>query len=56
VLVDHAARNDFSRWIAEVFGERRLAGRVRKIEQRWQADHGVPLRPALVGLLGDLAA
>jgi hypothetical protein len=56
VLVHHARRNDFSRWIADVFGERRLAGRVRKLEQRWQADHAVPLRPALVGLLGDLAA
>jgi hydroxymethylpyrimidine pyrophosphatase-like HAD family hydrolase len=56
VLVHHACRNDFSRWIADVFGERRLAGRVRKLEQRWQADHAIPLRPALVGLLGDLAA
>jgi hypothetical protein len=55
-LAYHAARGDFSRWIADVFAERRLAARVRKIERRWQADHRIPLRPALVGLLADVTA
>ena len=51
-----AARGDFSRWIADVFAERRLAAHVRKIERRWQADHRMPLRSALVGLLADVTA
>jgi hydroxymethylpyrimidine pyrophosphatase-like HAD family hydrolase len=54
-LAYHAGRGDFSRWIADVFVDRRLAARVRKIERRWQADHAAPLRPALVGLLENLA-
>ncbi|HEU4368697.1 MAG TPA: HAD-IIB family hydrolase [Methylomirabilota bacterium] len=56
VLAHHASRGDFSRWIADVFAERRLAARVRKIERRWQADHRMPLRSALVGLLADVTA
>ena len=56
VLAHHTARDDFSRWIADVFGDRRLAGRVRKIERRWQADHRLPVRSALISLLGDIAA
>jgi hypothetical protein len=54
-LAYHATRGDFSRWIADVFVDRRLAARVRKIERRWQADHAVPLRAALVGLLVAVA-
>jgi hydroxymethylpyrimidine pyrophosphatase-like HAD family hydrolase len=33
-LGDHARRGDFSRWIANVFHDRRLASDVRKIEQQ----------------------
>jgi hypothetical protein len=55
-LAHHAARGDFSRWIGDVFADRRLAARVRKIERRWHADHRAPLRPALLGLLEAVTA
>jgi hypothetical protein len=53
VLLDHASRGDFSRWIADVFLDRQLAGQTRKAERR-AAGKGPLLRAALVGLLSGL--
>ena len=53
VLLDHASRGDFSRWIADVFLDRSLAGQTRKAERR-AAGKGPLLRAALVGLLSGL--
>lgn len=36
---DHARQGDFSRWIANVFHDNRLASDVRKIEQRYRLGH-----------------
>ena len=55
-LEPYISRGDFSRWIGDVFADRRLAARVRKIERRWHADHRAPLRPALLGLLEAVTA
>jgi hypothetical protein len=38
-LGEHARRGDFSRWIANVFHDNRLASDVRKIEQRYRLGH-----------------
>jgi hydroxymethylpyrimidine pyrophosphatase-like HAD family hydrolase len=54
-LAFHAGRGDFSRWIADVFTDRRLAARLRKVERRWQSDRRIALRPALAAVLSDLA-
>ena len=37
VLSGHLSRGDFSRWIAEVFGDRGLADEMRAIEQRYRS-------------------
>lgn len=54
VLLHHASRGDFSRWIAEVFLDRPLASQTRKAERRAAGDGASLLRAALVGLLGGL--
>jgi hydroxymethylpyrimidine pyrophosphatase-like HAD family hydrolase len=54
VLLDHASRGDFSRWIADVFLDRHLASQTRKAERRAAGDGAPSLRAALVGLLGAL--
>jgi hypothetical protein len=54
VLVHHASRGDFSRWIADVFVDRQLANRLRKIERRWRDGDVTPLRSALTGLLAGI--
>jgi haloacid dehalogenase-like hydrolase len=54
VLLHHASRNDFSRWIADVFLDRHLASQTRKAERRAAKDGAPLLRAALVGLLGGL--
>ena len=38
-LGGHARRGDFSRWIADVFRDHRLASDLRKIEQRYRLGH-----------------
>ena len=35
----HASRGDFSRWIANVFHDHRLASDIRKVEQRYRLGH-----------------
>ena len=54
VLTGHAARGDLSRWIADVFLDRRLASQVRKAERRVGQDRAPQLRAALTGLLARL--
>jgi hypothetical protein len=54
VLVHHAARRDFSRWVADVFLDRQLASQLRKAERR-SASEGVGLlRATLTGLVSGL--
>jgi hypothetical protein len=54
VLLHHAARGDFSRWIADVFLDRPLASQTRKAERRAAGTDAQPLRAALAGLLSRL--
>jgi hydroxymethylpyrimidine pyrophosphatase-like HAD family hydrolase len=51
VLIEHARRLDFSRWLFEVFRERRLARQIRQIEQRCGRGDIRHLRVALIRLL-----
>jgi hypothetical protein len=37
LLAGHIARGDFSRWIADVFGDRALASELRTLEQKYRA-------------------
>ena len=53
-LAHHAPRGDLSRWIADVFLDRRLASQVRKAERRVDTDGTPGLRAALTGLLARL--
>jgi hypothetical protein len=46
-LHQHALRNDFSRWIAEVFKDQPLATDLRDLEERHRRGEVVDLRPAL---------
>lgn len=39
VVVGHAQRGDFSRWIADIFHDHVLASGIRKIEQRFRLGH-----------------
>jgi len=39
ILMGHAQRGDFSRWIAEVFHDHALASEIRKVEQRFRLGH-----------------
>lgn len=48
VLVGHVSRGDFSRWIAEVFGDYPLAADLRDLEERQGRGEVVDLRRALV--------
>jgi hydroxymethylpyrimidine pyrophosphatase-like HAD family hydrolase len=56
ILDHHAAHGDFSRWILDVFGDRHLGGRLRKVERRWASGEIGNLRDALVQTLGAVAA
>ena len=44
----HARRGDFSRWIADVFGDRPLAGEIHDLEERHRRGEVVELATALV--------
>jgi hydroxymethylpyrimidine pyrophosphatase-like HAD family hydrolase len=52
-LAGHARRGDFSRWIAEVFCDHRLASDVRKIEQRYRLGHLDDVRQSLATLIQE---
>lgn len=54
VLVHHARRGDFSRWIGEVFLDRQLASQLRKAERRLGAADPTMLRATLTGLVAGL--
>jgi hypothetical protein len=53
VLVHHAHRQDFSRWIIEVFRDRDLGGQLGKIETRWRRGEIRDLRGAIEKLITD---
>jgi hydroxymethylpyrimidine pyrophosphatase-like HAD family hydrolase len=44
----HARRGDFSRWIADVFGDQSLAAEVREMEERFRRGEVVDVATALV--------
>jgi hydroxymethylpyrimidine pyrophosphatase-like HAD family hydrolase len=52
-LGGHARRGDFSRWIADVFHDHRLASDVRKIEQRYRLEHLDDVRQVISQLIQE---
>ena len=52
-LGEHARRGDFSRWIANVFHDNRLASDVRKIEQRYRLGHLDDVRQSMATLIQE---
>jgi len=48
---DHARRGDFSRWIANVFHDYRLASDVRKIEQQYRLSHLGDVRQPIAAII-----
>jgi hypothetical protein len=52
-LGEHARRGDFSRWIADVFHDRRLASDVRKIEQRYRLGDLGDVRESMTVLIQE---
>ncbi|HXJ87804.1 MAG TPA: HAD hydrolase family protein [Candidatus Binatia bacterium] len=52
-LEEHARRGDFSRWIANVFHDNRLASDVRKIEQRYRLGLLDDVRPEMAKLIQE---
>ena len=50
-LGEHARRGDLSRWIANVFHDRRLASDVRKIEQQYRLHHLGDVRQPIAALI-----
>ena len=50
-LGEHARRGDFSRWIADVIHDNRLASDVRKIEQRYRLGHLDDVRQSMATLI-----
>jgi len=53
VLIGHAQRGDFSRWIANVFHDHALASEIRKMEQRAQHSHNHDLTKAIANLIHE---
>jgi hypothetical protein len=49
----HARRGDFSRWIADVFHDHRLASEIRKIEQRYRLGHLNDVRQAVARMIQE---
>jgi len=49
----HARRGDFSRWIANVFHDHRLASDVRKIEQRHRLGHLDDVRQSMATIIQE---
>lgn len=52
-LAEHLHRNDFSRWIRDVFGDRPLAAQVHEVEQRYQVSPGADVNDELLQLIRD---
>ena len=52
-LGQHARRGDFSRWIANVFQDHRLASDVRKIEQQYRLSHLGDVRQPIAVLIRE---
>ena len=52
-LGEHARRGDFSRWIANVFHDHRLASDVRKIEQQYRLSHLGDVRHPIAALIRE---
>ncbi|MFZ0859283.1 MAG: HAD hydrolase family protein, partial [Candidatus Sulfotelmatobacter sp.] len=50
---EHARRGDFSRWIANVFHDNRLASDVRKLEQRYRLGHLEDVRESMSQLIQE---
>lgn len=53
VLEGHVHRADFSRWVADVFHDRALAGSIRKAEQRYRRGHVQDLTNALAAAIRE---
>ena len=47
-LEDHAQRGDFSRWVADVFGDQPLAAAIRKIEKQYRRGGVANLSESLI--------
>lgn len=52
-LGEHARRGDFSRWIADVFHDHRLASDVRRIEQRYRLGDLGDVRESMAALIQE---
>ncbi len=52
-LAEHLRRNDFSRWIADVFGDRPLAAQVREVERRYQLEATPDVNDELLRLIRE---
>jgi hypothetical protein len=50
---EHARRGDFSRWMASVIHDNRLASDVRKIEQRYRLGHVADVRESMSQLVQE---
>jgi hydroxymethylpyrimidine pyrophosphatase-like HAD family hydrolase len=48
---EHARRGDFSRWVANVFYDHRLASDIRKVEQRYRLGHVGDVRQPIAALI-----
>ena len=53
LLGEHARRGDFSRWIAEVFHDHRMASDIRKIEQRVRLSYLDDIRESMATLIQE---
>jgi hydroxymethylpyrimidine pyrophosphatase-like HAD family hydrolase len=53
LLGEHARRGDFSRWIAEVFHDHRMASDIRKIEQRVRLGYLDDIRESMATLIQE---
>ena len=47
LLAEYLVRGDFSRWIADVFGDRALADELRTLEQRYRSGVREDTLPAI---------
>jgi hydroxymethylpyrimidine pyrophosphatase-like HAD family hydrolase len=52
-LEGHARRSDFSRWIADVFGDQPLAAAIRKVERRHRRGESTTLRSTLIACIRE---
>jgi hydroxymethylpyrimidine pyrophosphatase-like HAD family hydrolase len=52
-LDGHTRRGDFSRWIAGIFHDHRLASDIRKLEQRYRLGHLHDMRQSMASLIQE---